>query len=574
MFNWLVKKTTQQKQQNPAQTQTAPVSPGNPFLRNEEGFWIPQSAEVLLSTPKRQRWLQQIASVVALPDKEYRSLCLSPLKRLAECLQCVPAGRTGHYQGEGGLLDLTLHTTAWCVRMSQKEMLPRGVPAEEQSRQFSAWNVCVFYTGLLYWLPLTSLFDGQLNTLRPWYPGLSRPAVPFRFRFHEMAPDIRLMRQTQGALRAIRLLPTDAIDWLSGYPRALQALTEVVTGQVDIDNDLMRILNEALGAFEPGSLPDITPATETLFPGETNRTGSNISATVQPEPISAMPAPQTGQREPTALLTAQSPAEAPLPEMVSDSQVSFQLASPDEAKIPASSEPSEGIDPVDKLVPPDEDLHYALMLSGALPSQGVEDNETMHATGEAASQVVPISEDGESRDTDSKSGLLQAAPQSMESNAVTKENSSGSLITEVDKTRPVNDVNLVSASVPADVLAADFVGWLSRSLSEKTLAVNAPGGSVHVIAGYLFLRSPHIFTLYLSQCPYTFERYIPVQRAFESLNLHRRNGKSGGLVHCRLQYTASDEGKPVWQKAAGYLVKSRKWLSGENGNDSPYIEFE
>ncbi|WP_163886001.1 conjugal transfer nickase/helicase domain-containing protein, partial [Providencia stuartii] len=102
-----------------------------------------------------------------------------------------------------------------------------------------------------------------------------------------------------------------------------------------------------------------------------------------------------------------------------------------------------------------------------------------------------------------------------------------------------------------------------------------PGGLVHSIAGYLFLRSPQIFTLYLSRSPYKFERYTPVQRAFESLRLHRRNGKqSGGLVHCWVQNTASSEEKTSWQKTAGYLVKSQKLLPGEDRDDSLYIKFE
>lgn len=546
MFNWLVKKTTQQKQQkqqNPAQTQTVPVSPGNPFLRNEEGFWIPQSAEVLLSTPKRQRWLQQIASVVALPDKEYRSLCLSPLKRLAECLQCVPAGRTGHYQGEGGLLDLTLHTTAWCVRMSQKEMLPRGVPAEEQSRQFSAWNVCVFYTGLLYWLPLTSLFDGQLNTLRPWHSGLSRPAVPFRFRFHEMAPDIRRMRQTQGALRAIRLLPTDAIDWLSGYPRALQALTEVVTGQVDIDNDLMRILNEALGAFEPGSLPDITPAAETLFPGETNRTGSNINATVQPEPISAMPAPQTGQGEPTALLTAQSPAESSLPETVSDSQVSFQLASPDGAKIPASSEPSEDIDPIDRLLPSSDDLMYALELSGIVPTE-----------------LSDVLDKDELKNNDEETSLLP-----LEQPIVTPAH--------------VPDVQMESPQ-RAEAEGEYFWAWLKEGVLSGKIKNNTADAKVHSVAGYLFCQSPAVFFQYAQEHHKNSDDINSIVSSFESLNLHRvirRPAKQTGHFRARLygeklNPLANNEEliKLPHKKVSGYLIKGSQ-IFGMNMPDESFF---
>ncbi|MEM8149842.1 TraI domain-containing protein, partial [Morganella morganii] len=90
-----------------AEEKTLRVSPGNTqerplFIRDSDGFYLPQAADVLLTTPQRQNWLQQISRVVALPDNQYRALCLSPLQTLAERLQCVPASKTGKYAGEGG----------------------------------------------------------------------------------------------------------------------------------------------------------------------------------------------------------------------------------------------------------------------------------------------------------------------------------------------------------------------------------------------------------------------------------------------------------------------------------------
>lgn len=114
--------------------------------------------------------------------------------------------------------------------------------------------VC-FYTGLFYWLPLTAQFEGQLNSLSAWQPGMSAPTVPYRFRFHEPVPDMTHFRRTTGAMMAFRLLPEKVIHWLSGTPKALQALSDVVTEPVNGDNDLQRVLNEALAAFPAGALP-------------------------------------------------------------------------------------------------------------------------------------------------------------------------------------------------------------------------------------------------------------------------------------------------------------------------------
>ncbi|EGO0724335.1 DNA-binding domain-containing protein [Escherichia coli] len=550
-----------------AEEKTLRVSPGNRqerplFIRDSDGFYLPQTAEVLLATPQRQNWLQQISRVVALPDTQYRALCLSPLQMLAERLQCVPASKTGKYAGEGGLLDLTLNTTAWCMRMSQKEMLPRGLPSEEQSRQFSAWNVCVFYTGLFYWLPLTAQFEGQLNSLSAWPPGMSAPTVPYRFRFYEPVPDMTHFRRTTGAMMAFRLLPEKVIQWLSGTPKALQALSDVVTGQVSGDNDLLRVLNEVLAAFEVDTLPDISgPTIKNVFPGET-------TAVTQPK---------------DNIQDISSPGLMSSPSLHDDKVFSSPLSVPaavdsytSESFNPDTDNQSsvQSAGPVvqpDTLVKLDDDLQYALALSGILPSENNEsaDNkdEVNMAENTALSEVVNCENKHDPR---IQRDIIQN-PIEPVTEITEKETVPGNIV----NTGKVNKEEVVADNVSPAILAEDFITWLRHSLSEKTLPVNIPGGLVHSIAGYLFLRSPQIFTLYLSRSPYKFERYTPVQRAFESLRLHRRNGKqSGGLVHCWVQNTASSEKKTSWQKTAGYLVKSQKLLPGEDRDDSLYIKFE
>ncbi|MBT0308917.1 TraI domain-containing protein [Morganella morganii subsp. morganii] len=546
-----------------AEEKTLPVSPGNAqekalFIRDSDGFYLPQSADILLATPQRQNWLQQISRVVALPDNQYRTLCLSPLQTLAERLQCVPASKTGKYAGEGGLLDLTLNTTAWCMRMSQKEMLPRGLPSEEQSRQFSAWNVCVFYTGLFYWLPLTAQFEGQLNSLSPWQPGISPPSEPYRFRFHEPVPDITHFRRTTGAMMAFRLLPEKVIHWLSGTPKALQALSDVVTGQVNGDNDLQRVLNEVLAAFEVDTLPDISGSTiKKVFPGET-------TAVTQPKE-NIQDISSSGLMSSTSLHDDKVfSSSLSVPAAVDSYTSEFFNSDTDNQSSVQSAVPV--VQP-DTLVKPDDDLQYALALSGILSSEineCADNDDEVNIIENTSQSAVASSENQMQRD------IIQSPIES---------------VTEITEKKvvPGNMVNTSkiykresgSNNISSAVLAEDFITWLRRSLSEKTLSVNIPGGLVHSISGYLFLRSPQIFTLYLSRSPYKFERYTPVQRAFESLRLHRRNGKqSGGLVHCWLQNGVLSEENTSWQKAAGYLVKSRELLPGEVRDNSSYIKFE
>lgn len=243
---------------NTSEKSTTPAVMPACFPRNDEGFFIPQSADVLLSTPFRQQCLKQLSQNVALPEASYRTLCLVPLQTLAERLQCVPADREGKYKGEGGLLDLSLQMAVYSVRLSLKEMFPKGVPSEEQTKQHSAWNFCVFCAGLFYWLPLVGQFEGQTGSLAPWLPGLTAPAEPFRFRFREAARDFQHDRQTLGALTGFRLLPEPAVQWLAQYPAALAALTECLAGVPGVRNDLQGVLQEAVDALPAEVLPATT----------------------------------------------------------------------------------------------------------------------------------------------------------------------------------------------------------------------------------------------------------------------------------------------------------------------------
>lgn len=58
------------------------------------GYFAPHPAAELLSSPHRKLLLRQIWDNTSLPEEIYNRLYLSPLKRLAEGVQNVPASRT------------------------------------------------------------------------------------------------------------------------------------------------------------------------------------------------------------------------------------------------------------------------------------------------------------------------------------------------------------------------------------------------------------------------------------------------------------------------------------------------
>lgn len=67
-------------------------------------------------------------------------------------MQVLPATSQGEYAREGGLVDVTLKTMTYAVRLAKGHMLPPGAAPEEQSAHNLQWNVVVFYAALWHYL--------------------------------------------------------------------------------------------------------------------------------------------------------------------------------------------------------------------------------------------------------------------------------------------------------------------------------------------------------------------------------------------------------------------------------------
>ena len=136
--------------------------------------------------------------------------------------------------------------------MSQKEMLPpRAFRRKSRAVSSAPECVCFLYRTVLL-VTVNGTVEGQLNSLSAWQPGMSAPTVPYRFRFHEPVPDMTHFRRTTGGYDGFPAITGEGNPLVVGYnQRRFQALSDVVTEPVNGDNDLQRVLNEALAAFPP-----------------------------------------------------------------------------------------------------------------------------------------------------------------------------------------------------------------------------------------------------------------------------------------------------------------------------------
>ncbi|TGC33194.1 TraI domain-containing protein [Salmonella enterica] len=202
------------------------VEPIKPSL--SPGYFLPMTASELLATTRRQQWLQSLWDYSSLPKDMYRHYYLAPLEHCVMLMQQFPLTERGPYARPGGMADYMLETVSYAARLSKSYMLPVGAPPEEQAAQSAAWNAVVVYAAMLPSLEYLCHLHVELENGKRWFPLLDAPPEPYRFRFApEQSPE-RL--QSFAAMLAWKIIPPEAIVWLSSWPEAIRTLSTYLTG--------------------------------------------------------------------------------------------------------------------------------------------------------------------------------------------------------------------------------------------------------------------------------------------------------------------------------------------------------
>ncbi|SFO00402.1 TraI domain-containing protein [Xenorhabdus japonica] len=264
-------------------------------LRDNRGYFLPQSAEALLANSERCQSLRQLWENSALPAGLYQQFYLDPLRQLCARVQHIPATQEGVWSYRGGFIDLTLQFTACAVRLAKGHMLPPGVAPETQAAQSLLWQTVVFWAALFYHLPLLRQLEGELDDGHHWLPGLWVPARRFRFRFHVSLPELPVSHKT---LLAARLLPEEAITWLSLVPDAWQCLM-----------------------LHLGGHPSSVPLTDLLLQSAAEQVKSPLLKPVE----SAEAKVATVQASPDPVTSLVTPITAPAPDTADDTRTLLSL---------------------------------------------------------------------------------------------------------------------------------------------------------------------------------------------------------------------------------------------------------
>ncbi|MBD1226032.1 TraI domain-containing protein [Xenorhabdus griffiniae] len=517
-----------------------------------DGYFLPKKSCDLFNTTLRKNCLQQLWENASLSKAQYQEFFLFPLSSAAERIQNLPAFNRGIFALEGGLLDLTLLTMVYSVRLSKKKLLPTGALPEEQSSQSSAWNAVVFYASMFHWLPLMGQFDGEYIDQTCWMPGVVTPNKAYRFRSKPNSSNLEELRSVSGALMSYTLLPEKVIYWLSETPVALQALMHCMVGKWEGGRDVSNLIDEAVN-----KLPNINDVI-----------GKNINNSVlEPtENISIIPPTQSA-------IYTQSDANKIQEETQSLDIVSLKSAFNETTS--QKEELSETAFVVNTKEAISDDLKTAMSLLDIKEEEVAQKEQDNCVDSSSLNSLKNQHVEHELPNGESK----------IRNNSLA-ENKSVEIIEENVFLKGREEKDTEEAHIRMDgqeqgknePLKVKFWQWLKQGLQAEKIEYNTASAKVHCVAGFVFLQTPAIFFLFLRQHPELEIDHKQLLSAFESLNVHRVEKKGNRR---KRHYTCKIYPVPVTEeacknnkflRASGYLVKMSLIFS-EFTPDSLFVDF-
>jgi len=521
------------------------------------GYFAPQSAAQLFSVPQRKLLLRQIWENTSLPEDVYNRLYLAPLKILAECVQNLPASADGEWSKEGGYIDLTLKFTACSVRLAKGHMFPPGAAPEEQAAKNTLWNAIVFWSALTAHLPQLTRIEGELMDGQCWMPGVMPPAAPYRFRISNAA------HSATATMMAARLLPVDAVTWLSGERQAMKVMASLAAGDATAMPLIQDILDKARGICDTPASPAQSgiPAVDAV----------STSATVQP----ALTLPDSVQTAAPALAGIEPVEATELASGIAPVDAESLLTAAEEAdSLPSALSENSGtqIEQPEATLAAEDDTAVLLSMFGAAePAAADVDDQPESPDAVISDADFPArNSDDQLIATRNENEKLIISPEPEETISVID----SILGQNYEEKMAADNSDIVTDTGVNELgnLGEQFLSWLKVSVNDKTLSVNENDSLLHVVSGFMFISLPGAAFKFIEATGVDNDRRA-VQASFERNGvLHMRNDKR--FFRVRIYESEGLEGK--YQKRSGYLVRlSLFYLAGKDKiKDSRYILIE
>ncbi|MBC3211028.1 TraI domain-containing protein [Serratia fonticola] len=446
--------------------------PLSSVLQVREGYHAPVSAQDQLAMPRRAQWLQMLWDYSSLPKNLYQRYYLHPLERCVTLMQQFPATENGHHAHLGGMVDHLLETVAYAARLSKNYLLPMGAPPEEQATQSTAWNAVIVYAAMVQSLDGLCQIEVELESGRRWMPLNVAPGEPYRFRFVPVADALQV--QSLNAMLAWKIIPDEALLWLSTWPEVLKALSLYLTGFRNESGIVNAIVMDAVRASVGKTTA--TPGAILSMPGTTMNSGQVLP----------------GSAPPAEILTA-------------GPSMTLASALPSVACPPMSAEQViEPCSPGQTLSPPE--IMTPIPLATSL------DSAVTHA--DLGSSLGKPCEEDATEDLLTIMGF--PSPEDV---------------------RMAGEPETVG-TLPGSIDVGDaFHQWLRKCLLAQEIDVNGENSPVHILAGHVFVRSPAIFYQFISENKLLVEEqscdWRKIQKQFEKMKLHKRQADGTNVYRCQ-----------------------------------------
>lgn len=204
----------------------------------------PKSAQVLLSSDRRQALLDQIWEQTSISRETYQTLYMEPITRYAELVQELPASETHHHSYLGGMLDHGLELLLYALKLRQSYLLPIGAPPEDQAKYADLWTAGIAYGALLHDTGKI-LVDIKVETLdgKAWQAWHGILKQPYRFQYIK-GRDYNL-HNAAAMLLCSSILGKDVLDWLSSNLELWGSLLYLLSGNYTEAGVLGEIVSKA-----------------------------------------------------------------------------------------------------------------------------------------------------------------------------------------------------------------------------------------------------------------------------------------------------------------------------------------
>ncbi len=179
----------------------------------------------------------EITRIVGLPREGWERMGVPLLDGFAGFCQRLPASEAHHHAQPGGLLEHSLDVATRALRLRQGLMLPHGADAEDIARLKSRWSYAVLVAALLHDIgkPIAdlSITCGNARGEGAWQPlagSLAEQGMDW-YRVSFVRGRAYSLHQRLAVLLLQKLVPADAIAWLSAPAGPMQDLVAYLSGE-------------------------------------------------------------------------------------------------------------------------------------------------------------------------------------------------------------------------------------------------------------------------------------------------------------------------------------------------------